>query len=298
MNQKLMVIDGNAILTRAFYGIKDLTTTAGRHTNAIYGFLKIMGRVIKEEHPDAICVTFDVSKDTFRKRMYPAYKANRHQQPDELREQMAPMKEILRAMRIPVYELEGWEADDLIGTIAASAERADWQTIIVTGDKDALQLITCDTSVKLIKSGAGKTQTILYTPERFYEEYGFSPANLIDLKALMGDKSDNIPGVAGIGEKTAMALVQRYGSIEEIYRSIDFLTTPDGKPHRASVRKHLENGGRCDAELSQNLATIRRNAPIDFAPDDAVIRPYDTHSLRRLFELLELKSFIDEYHLH
>lgn len=297
MNNTLMVIDGNAILTRAFYGIKDMTTSDGWHTNAIYGFLKIMGRVVREESPDALCVTFDVSKDTFRKRMYPAYKENRHQQPDELHEQMEPMKEILRAMRISVYELEGWEADDLIGTISASAERAGWHTIIVTGDKDALQLVSPDTTVKLIKSSAGKTTTTNYTPERFFEEYGFSPVNLIDLKALMGDKSDNIPGVSGIGEKTAMALVQRYGSINEIFRSIDSLMTPDGKPHRASVRKHLEEDGRYDAELSRDLATIRRNAPVDFLPEDALIRPYDNRELRRLFKFFELKSFIAEYHL-
>lgn len=297
MEKKLMAIDGNGILTRAFYGIKDLTTTNGRHTNAIYGFLKIMGRVVKEEHPDALCIAFDISRDTFRKRIYTKYKENRHQLPDELHEQKGPMKEILHAMHIPVYELENWEADDILGTIASTDERAGWKTVIVTGDKDILQLITCDTTVKIIRSGMGKTQTVNYTPSYFFGEYGFSPANLIDLKALMGDKSDNIPGVPGIGEKTAMALVQKYGSLEEIYRSLNSLMTPEGKPHKASVRNRLEAHGRSDANLSRNLATIRRNVPIDFSPENAIMQPYDNHSLRQLLESLELKSFIEEYHL-
>lgn len=298
MNQKkkLMAIDGNAILTRAFYGVKDLTTADGRHTNAIYGFLKIMGRVLKEENPDALCVAFDVSSDTFRKCMYPEYKANRHAQPDELREQMAPMKDVLHTMRIPVYELAGWEADDILGTIAASDERAGWKTVIVTGDKDALQLITCDTTVKLIKSGAGKTQTINYTPERFYEEYHFSPFNLIDLKALMGDKSDNIPGIPGIGEKTAAALVQKYGSLTAMYRDVENLITPAGTPHKPSVRRKLEEG-RASAELSLNLATIRRNVPIEFVPEHALRRPADRDALKALFSKMGMKSLIEEYKL-
>lgn len=293
---KLMAIDGNAILTRAFYGVHEMTSPDGQPTNAVYGFLKIMDRVIREEGPDALCVAFDVSKDTFRRKMYPEYKQTRHPHPPELHMQVEPTKEVLRAMNIPVFELQDWEADDILGTIAVEDERAGWRTIVVTGDKDALQLITCDTTVKMLKTGSSHMQTINYTPEEFFEEYHFSPFNLIDLKALMGDKSDNIPGVRGIGEKTAMALVQKYGDLENIYRALDDLVTPEGKPHRPSVRARLE-ADKANARLSLNLATIRRHVPIDFAPERALRKDPDRDALKALFLKMGMKSLIEEYKL-
>jgi len=294
-----MAIDGNAILTRAFYGIRDMTTADGRHTNAIHGFMKMLGRFQREESPEALCVAFDLSRDTFRKELYPGYKATRRPQPEELRQQELPMKTILQAMNVPIYELERWEADDILGTIARINEENSWQTVIVTGDRDLLQLVSCNTTVKLIKSEDGATVTNNYTPELFYDKYKFPPSGIVELKALMGDTSDNIPGVRGIGEKTAMALIQRYGYVEWIYDHAlkdGELTTPEGTPHKPSVRKKLEEG-REGAMLSLNLATIRRNAPIGFRPEDAVLKQPDTEKLRTLLKDFELNRVAQDYGL-
>lgn len=224
---KLMVLDGNSILNRSYYGIRPLTTKDGFYTQAIYGFLVTMARLEDEERPDAVCVAFDRREPTFRHLEYEGYKAQRKGMPEELAMQLPVMKEVLDAMNIPRYELAGYEADDLIGTISRKCEAALWDCVVATGDKDSLQLITEHTTVKLISTRMGQTTTKRMTPESFAEEYGFEPIHIIDLKALMGDASDNIPGVPGIGEKTAMALVQKYRSIDEIYR---FLPELDAKP--------------------------------------------------------------------
>ena len=216
--KKLMVIDGNSIVNRAFYGVsQSLTTREGQPTNAIFGFLNILNKLLEEEKPEGLAVAFDMRAPTFRHKMYDGYKAQRKGMPEELAQQMPVLKEVLDAMNIRRYELEGWEADDLIGTIAAIDEREGWETVIVTGDKDSLQLVNEYTTVKLVTSRMGQTTTRDMTPEAFREEYGFEPIHIIDLKALMGDSSDNIPGVKGIGEKTAMGLVQLYGSIDHLY---------------------------------------------------------------------------------
>ena len=207
--KKLMVLDGNSIVNRAFYGVsQNLTTRDGQPTNAVFGFLAILNKLLDECEPQALCVTFDRKAPTFRHLAYEGYKATRKGMPDELASQMPILKEVLAALNIPMYELDGWEADDLIGTISVKDTAAGWETVVVTGDKDSLQLVTETTTVKLVSTRMGRTATRDMTPETFQEEYGFGPIHIIDLKALMGDASDNIPGVKGVGEKTAMALVQ------------------------------------------------------------------------------------------
>ena len=193
---KLLILDGNSVINRAYYGVKPLTTRDGLCTHAIYGFLNILDRMEKEEQPEAICVAFDLKGPTFRHQQYDGYKATRHGMPEELAQQMPIMKEILAAMNIPIYTCEGWEADDIIGTVGRICGQEDWECVIVTGDRDSLQLIDDHVTV-LLETTKGN---IRFDKEKFIEEYGFEPKKLIDLKALMGDSSDNIPGVKGIGE--------------------------------------------------------------------------------------------------
>ena len=284
---KLMVIDGNSILNRAFYGIKLLTTKDGLPTNAVYGFLNILLKLTDEEKPDALCVTFDRKAPTFRHLAYEGYKAQRKGMPDELAAQLPVIKDVLDAMNIPRYELDGWEADDLIGTIAARDTAAGWDTVIVTGDKDSLQLVTESTRVKLVSTRMGQTTTREMTPDSFREQYGFDPIHIIDLKALMGDASDNIPGVKGIGEKTAMDLIQRYQSVSAIYAGLDTL---EAKP---AVLKKLAEGAE-QAKLSYELATIHTDAPIDFTPEDARRKEPDGPALYELLLKLEFAKLIDK----
>ena len=260
---KLMILDGNSIINRAFYGIRMLNAPDGTPTNAVYGFLSTFRRVFDLAQPQAVCVAFDVHAPTFRHEQYALYKAQRKPMPEELAVQMPLLKQTLDYMGVRRLELAGWEADDLLGTVARRCEAAGWTCDVVTGDKDSLQLITDSTHVFNVKTRMGQTDTIEYTPERFREEYGFDPIRMIDLKALMGDSSDNIPGVPGIGEKTAKDLLVRFGTVADIYRSLDAL---DIKP---GVRKKLTEG-RESAQLSFDLATIRTDAPIDFALESAV----------------------------
>ena len=260
---KLMILDGNSIINRAFYGIRMLNAPDGTPTNAVYGFLSTFRRVFDLAQPQAVCVAFDVHAPTFRHEQYALYKAQRKPMPEELAVQMPLLKQTLDYMGVRRLELAGWEADDLLGTVARRCEAAGWTCDVVTGDKDSLQLITDSTHVFNVKTRMGQTDTIEYTPERFREEYGFDPIRMIDLKALMGDSSDNIPGVPGIGEKTAKDLLVRFGTVADIYRDLDAL---DIKP---GVRKKLTEG-RESAQLSFALATIRTDAPIDFALESAV----------------------------
>lgn len=282
---KLMVLDGNSILNRSYYGIRPLTTKDGFYTQAIYGFLVTMARLEDEERPDAVCVTFDRREPTFRHLEYEGYKAQRKGMPEELAMQLPVMKEVLDAMNIPRYELAGYEADDLIGTISRKCEAAGWDCVAATGDKDSLQLITEHTTVKLISTRMGQTTTKRMTPESFAEEYGFEPIHIIDLKALMGDASDNIPGVPGIGEKTAMALVQKYRSIDEIYRLLPEL---DAKP---GVIKKLTEGEE-SARQSYHLATILTDAPLEFTPQDN-LRKAPSDALYPLLMHLEFHKLIE-----
>ena len=213
---KLMVLDGNSIVNRAYYGVgkaRLLTTRQGLHTNAIYGFVTMLQKLLDQEKPDAVCAAFDRREPTFRHKADAAYKANRKGMPEELAEQMLPLKQVLDAMSVPCYELSGYEADDLIGTISRKCEAVGWDCVIATGDRDSLQLITAHTHVRLLTGGKGPDGDRCMTESAFRAEYGFDPIHMIDLKALAGDSSDNIPGVPGIGEKTAMALVQDRKSV-------------------------------------------------------------------------------------
>ena len=295
--KKLMVIDGNSIVNRAFYGVsQNLTTRDGQPTNAIFGFLNILGKLLDDAAPDALCVTFDRKAPTFRHLAYEGYKAQRKGMPDELASQMPILKDVLSAMNIPMYEMDGWEADDLIGTISVKDAAAGWETVIVTGDKDSLQLVTDATTVKLVSTRMGRTSTRDMTPEAFREEYGFDPIHIIDLKALMGDASDNIPGVKGVGEKTAMALVQRYGSIDALYAAMPTPEMAPGTPAKPGVIKKLQEGEEM-ARMSYDLATIRCNAPMEFSPEENLRREVDNNRLYQLFLNLEFSKLIDKYHL-
>ena len=286
---KLMVIDGNSIVNRAYYGIRPLTTRDGLYTHAVFGFLTTLLRLKGEENPDAVCVTFDVHAPTFRHEASEAYKATRKGMPEELRMQMPVLKEVLDSLNIPRYELAGWEADDLIGTISRKCEAAGWECVVVTGDKDSLQLITEHTKVKLVSTRMGQTTTKDMDEAAFREQYGFDPIHMIDLKALMGDTSDNIPGVPGIGEKTAMALVQKYGSIDALYAKM-----PDVEAKPAALRKLQE--GEDSARQSYWLATIVTDAPLDFRPEDNLVRSPGPEAYG-VFLKLEFTKLIDKFGL-
>ena len=286
---KLMILDGNSIINRAFYGVRLLTTREGLYTNAIFGFLNILEKLRNEEQPDALAVAFDLKAPTFRHLQYEGYKATRHAMPEELAQQMPLMKDVLRAMNIPIFECEGWEADDILGTAGRICAASDWDCVIVTGDRDSLQLVAEHVSVKLVVTRGGQTNTTLYTPEVFEAEYGFAPIRMIDLKSLMGDSSDNIPGVAGVGPKTATQLLAQYGTLDGVYAHLDEL--------KDSVRKKLE-AGRENAYLSYDLATIRCEAPVDFRPEDCLVREADNDALWALFQKLEFSRLAARYHLH
>ena len=287
---KLMILDGNSIVNRAFYGVRMLNAPDGTPTNGVYGFLAILQRLLELESPEALCVAFDLSAPTFRHKQYDGYKAQRKPMPEELAVQMPLLKETLDAMGVRRLELEGYEADDLLGTVGKRCEAAGWTCVIVTGDKDSFQLITDSTHVCHVKTRMGQTETIEYTPEVFRAEYGFEPIRMIDLKALMGDSSDNIPGVAGVGEKTAKDLIARFGTIEAIYRDLDTLDVKEG------VRKKLREG-RESAEMSFELATICTDAPIAFSPEEAVWNHNFQPELYGLFRRLGFSKFIEKWGL-
>ena len=287
---KLLILDGNSVINRAYFGVRPLTTRDGLYTHAIYGFLNILERMEKEEQPDAVCVAFDLHGPTFRHLKYDGYKATRHGMPEELAMQMPVMKDVLRAMNIPIYECQGWEADDVIGTVGKICSNNGWECVVVTGDRDSLQLIDQNVHVKLVISKPGQTVATLYDEEKFRAEYGFEPKRLIDLKALMGDSSDNIPGVAGVGPKTATELLLKFGTLDGVYEHLSDASI------RPKLREKLE-AGKENAYLSYELATIVPEAPIDFEPKDAIIMPYNRPALYALFQRLEFVRLIDKYGL-
>ena len=276
--KKLMLIDGNSLINRAFYGVRPLSAPDGTPTNAVYGFLAILQKLLAEEEPDGLCVTFDRREPTFRHRHSTAYKATRKPMPEELAVQMPILKDVLDAMGIFRCELAGWEADDLLGTLSRRGAEQGTECVVVTGDKDSLQLIGERVRVLHVKSRMGQTETVNYTVEKFEEEYGFAPLRMIDLKALMGDTSDNIPGVPGVGEKTAMDLLHRFGSLDGVY---DHLDDPAIK---AGLRTKLESGKesaydsfwlatiRCDAPLEAELAELKRPTEYGGALYDILLR--------------------------
>ncbi len=284
---KLLAIDGNSIINRAFYGIKLLSTKDGQYTNAVYGFINILNRLIDDEKPDGIAVAFDLRSPTFRHKEYSEYKAGRKPMPPELASQFPLLKEWLTLMGYTCIECEGYEADDILGTLADAAEKsAAHQCVIATGDRDSLQLVSEHTRVLLAATKAGKPEIIDYTPAALFERYGLTPPEMIELKSLMGDSSDNIPGVAGIGEKTATDLISRYHSIDYIYENLEQLEIKDG------VRNKLRDGKE-SAYLSRYLGTICRTAPISTDLSDYKTKERNTASLSALMTRLELFKLME-----
>ena len=288
--KKLLIIDGNSILNRAYYGIRMLNAPDGTPTNAVYGFLNILFKNLEEDAPDYLCVAFDVKEKTFRHKMYDLYKAQRKPAPEDFLVQLPLIKEVLSAMNCVCLEKAGYEADDIIGTVSRLCEEQGVECFILTGDKDDLQLASEKTKIKLVVTRMGNTETTIYDAQQVAEKYAVTPSEFIDVKALMGDSSDNIPGVKGIGEKTAFSLIEKYKSLEEIYKDIESIeATP-------SVKKKLAEGKE-DAYLSRTLATIDRNTPIEFNIDDCTLREYDSERLAELFTKLNFKSFLNKLDL-
>lgn len=287
---KLMVIDGNSMLNRAFYGIRLLTNHEGLFTNAVYGFVSTLLKLREEYTPDRIVVCFDVKEKTFRHKEYEDYKGTRKGMPDELAQQLPLIREVLDAMGIPRMEKPGFEADDLLGTLSQQANERGDTCMLVTGDKDSLQLIGDGTTVLLAVTRMGQTTTTEYTVDVFREKYGFDPIHMIDLKALMGDTSDNIPGVPGIGEKTAMGLIQKFSTVQAVYENIDDPFIKKGQ------RKRLLEG-RESADRSLHLVTIVRDVPLETNVADLPPMQMDEAALYQLFTRLEFKNFITRLNL-
>lgn len=286
---KLLVLDGNSIINRAFYGIKLLSTKSGIYTNAVYGFLNILLKLKEISQPDAIGVAFDVHAPTFRHKKYDEYKAGRHAMPDELRMQMPILKDILKSLGIKTVECEGWEADDILGTLAQACRSTGNECFIATGDRDSLQLAHGGIKVLLAHTKAGRPVTDIYDENTVMEEYGVTPAELIQVKALQGDSSDNIPGVAGVGTKTALDLIQRFHNIDYIYENLDEIDIKKG------VREKLARD-KDKAYLSLDLGTIRTNAPVDTDINSYI--PGDNSGAAMLLAKYELYSLIDKFGLN
>ena len=288
---RLLVLDGNSILNRAFYGVKLLTTKDGTFTNGIYGFLSILLRLRDLCEPDAIVAAFDLRAPTFRHKLYDAYKAGRKGMPDELAQQVPTLKQLLPALGVTVLEKEGYEADDILGTLSRVCEQDDGvQCFIATGDRDALQLVSAETTVLLAATKMGRPVTTAYTPDKVQKDYGVTPPQLIDVKALMGDSSDNIPGVAGVGQKTATELVARFGSLDGVY---DNLENPDIKNGvREKLRRDKEN-----AYLSRTLGTICREAPVNTDVHAFAQTVPDVRTATQMLASLEMFSMIERFSL-
>lgn len=278
---KLLVLDGNSIINRAFYGIRLLSTKDGAYTNAILGFFNILNKTLDEVAPDAVAAAFDLPAPTFRHKAYAAYKAGRHKMPDELAQQLPVVKELLGLMGLPVLEAEGFEADDILGTEAAACAARGDACVLLTGDRDSLQLVSPAAVVRLASTKAGKPVTTVYDEAAIRAAYGVSPAQLIEVKALMGDASDHIPGVAGVGEKTALSLIQTYGSLAGVYAHIEDAAL------RPALRAKLR-AGKESAEMSRMLAEIRCDVPVPTAPEKLARAPGDAARLARRMAQLEL----------
>ena len=284
---KLLAIDGNSIINRAFYGIKLLTAKDGTYTNAVYGFINILNRLTELEKPEGVAVAFDLKAPTFRHKKYAEYKAGRKGMPEELAQQMPIMKEWLTLAGYTCVECETYEADDILGTLAALCEKSGNECVIATGDRDSLQLVSDTTRVLLAATKMGKPEIINYDKAALFERYGLTPHEMIELKSLMGDSSDNIPGVAGVGEKTATDLITRFHSIDNIYESLETLDIKE------SVRKKLE-AGRESAYLSRELGTICREAPINPDISHYKIKPRNDTELARLMTRLEFFKLMEK----
>ena len=289
--KKLLILDSNSILNRAFYGVRYLSAKDGTPTNAIYGFLNILLKLIKEQEPDYICAAFDVKAPTFRHKQYEGYKAQRKPMPEGLAAQMPLAKDVLRAMGVTILEKEGYEADDIIGTVARLCEESEISCFIATGDKDDLQLASDKTKVILTVTKSGYNETIIYDDKAVKEKYHVTPTEFIDVKALMGDPSDNIPGVKGVGEKTAMSLIEKHHSIEYIYENIDDIGL------KGAMLQKMKDGRKM-AFMSKELATINRNTPIEFNAEECVFDGFENNcELYEILKRLELNSIIKKLDL-
>ncbi|NLM39517.1 MAG: DNA polymerase I, partial [Firmicutes bacterium] len=280
MSKTILLIDGNSLINRAYYAIRSLSNAQGEPTNGVYGFLLMLYRMLDDYSPDGVYVAFDVSAPTFRHQQYDQYKATRTGMPEDLRPQLGYLKEILDAMGISRLELEGYEADDVIGTTARLAEKAGYNVLIVTGDKDSLQLVSDRTKVILTRRGI--SDTLVVDEEVLKKEFLVTPSQVRDLKGLMGDSSDNIPGVPGVGEKTALKLLQDYQNLEELYANLDQI--------KGKLKERLE-ANRDQAFMSRDLATIRCDVPIEVSFDEKPAG--DEDKLRELFSRFEFSSFMD-----
>ena len=287
MNEKIVLIDGHSILNRAFYGLPDLTNSEGLHTNAVYGFLNIMTKILEEEKPQYLTVAFDLHAPTFRHEMYEAYKGTRKPMPEELRQQVPLIKEVLQAMGVTIISQEGYEADDLLGTIARRSEAKGMDVTIVSGDRDLLQLATDKTLIRIPKTRGGKTVIEDYHTEQVIETYKVTPPQIIELKALMGDTADNIPGIPGVGEKTAAKIIGEYGSIENAHAHLEEI-----KPNKAkeSLREHYDL-----AVLSKELATINTDSPIAFEWEEARLGELYTPDAYEWFKRLDFKNLLSRF---
>ncbi|HIT89813.1 MAG TPA: DNA polymerase I, partial [Candidatus Merdenecus merdavium] len=287
MNEKLVLIDGHSILNRAFYGVPDLTNSEGLHTNAIYGFLNIMFKILEEEKPDYLTVAFDLSAPTFRHKMFDSYKGTRKSMPEELREQVPIMKDVLAAMGISTISKEGYEADDILGTLAKNAEKEGREVSIISGDRDLLQLASKKIKIRIPKTKRTGTEIEDYKEDDVIEKYQVTPTEFIDLKALMGDPSDNIPGLPGVGEKTATKIIVEYKSIENAHVHVE-----DLKPNRAkeAFKHHFDL-----AILSKDLATIKTDCVLDYQLEEARLGNLYTEEAYEYFQELEFKNLLNRF---
>ena len=284
---KLVLIDGHSIMNRAFYGVPDLTNSEGLHTNAVYGFLNIMLKILDEEKADHAAVAFDLKEPTFRHEMYDAYKGTRKPMPQELHEQVPVMKDVLKAMGIPIMTLEGFEADDILGTVAKRCQAQGIQVSVVSGDRDLLQLADEHIKIRIPRTSRGVTEIKDYFPEDVLQEYQVTPEEFIDVKALMGDASDNIPGVPSIGEKTATSIIAQYKSIENAYAHLEEIKPPRAKK---ALEEHYDM-----AQMSRKLAAICTDCPVEFNYEDARIEDLYTPEAYQYMKRLEFKSILARF---
>ncbi|MBQ7839514.1 MAG: DNA polymerase I [Lachnospiraceae bacterium] len=287
MNEKLVLIDGHSILNRAFYGVPDLSNSQGLHTNAVYGFLNIMFKIMEEEKPDFMAVAFDVKAPTFRHEIFKEYKGTRKPMPEELRQQVPVMKEVLQAMGIRTMELPGYEADDILGTLAKRAQNCGMEVALVSGDRDLLQIATDRIKIRIPKTKGARTEVEDYYASDVVEKYGVDPIAFIDLKALMGDTADNIPGVPKVGEKTASELMKQFGSLDEIYAHVQEIT-------KKSIRESLIANEEL-AYLSKTLATINVESPVELDWQDAKVKNLFTKEAYTIFQKLEFKNLLGKF---
>lgn len=292
---KLIVVDGNSIVNRAFYGImgsKMLQTADGTYTNAVYGFLAILFKELDEVKPDYIAVAFDLKAPTARHKMYDGYKANRKGMPEELAEQMPILKDVLRAMNITIIEKEGYEADDVLGTLSRIGENSGLDVVLLTGDRDSFQLATDKVSIYIPRTKAGKTETEIFNRDKVLEVYGVEPKQMIEVKGLQGDTSDNIPGVPGIGEKTALSLVKKYGTIDHLYECVENNTDDLKGKQREKIAENKEL-----AMLSKTLGTINLETPIEKSIEDLKMKEWNKSEVYKIFKELKFNRYIDRFNL-